>query len=1193
MERFKRKMNKNATICIMMSLMLVAPMVLAPAMVAQPSISASAPVLAQSVHVVPTSVYVKIEQLPYTVFVAIVATFDETGVKMDLGNVILSDNGDYTVEVNCIRVSGPTPGNFNFSVVTTLGIPDSGSHTVYVKEPALNRVLAYEPFTMMPSDILFSEDGIVAGLKTYLNYTKVESKTVPPSLYRYTRFWVNSTSSLAESALTLGIRLNNTLAETLSDVKLALSAPSNISFNVTPSVWTYGTLSPSASSVGFFNITAQDVPIGCYNFTYALNYTKAGGPYYIAGVIPVGVYLANSTWMAGNQTGIVDVISPFNDTGTFVFYNYTTIDTIDGYTLQLWQNTNRSLAFSEFTGTPHSPFWWVIIAAAVGAVTSAVVEGVRQYANGEEFSLGKIGTAAAIGAAVGVGAALGLGALATAAGVVTTTAIHVEEIVIVEAIKTIVEIEKALVEEVIEDFTAGLEGKVSQGEPTSSETEGSCHVDPAPEDKLGSNVVPARAISRSMDFVEATIEGAGVQHVDPPACYDTASAELLMQVYDTLVMYDGEHMNRYLPSLATEWSIVQNIPPILDADTGLTFKWTYYFKIRTGVQFHNLALATLVPSDVEYAIERGMVMEAGDNPQWMFYEPLLNGAAASFIDGVEYDPDNIPADAVFVGKCIDHAVVSNSTHVWFNLVFDGSYAPFMQILCQYWASIYSKPWANSLGRTNWDGTWGDYTGWVAYHYPATPPLDDPTPALMGTGPFVFGNLDPTLMYWDVNRFTNYWRGWGSGPAPNYGIGWPAFGGSKPAGYIDHYKVTWAYDWTARSALFLAGDVDYCSVPTQYKNDIIGQPNIRSTFPLPSLSVGVAHYQFDIRTTSPYGPIYEYGIIGEAGVPRDFFGNTTYGIYNRKAFSYCIDFPTYLSTVFLGEALQPPTAMIPTLPYYNASITKYSLNLTKAAELFHMWPGLWETGFTLRLPYNIGNLARQNLCEMLATNVNSLNPTKFHASALGLDWPSFLAASNGKQLPVFVVGWLADYPDAHNFAYPYYYSYGTFAARQGYSDPVMDALVEAGIRTPDGLGRAQIYSAIQQRAIDICPSIALYSATGRHWEQTWVVGWYYNPIYPGIYAANLWKWYYTPHAQLVTVTPATSNLLPYDVNYDGKTNMIDIGTTAASFMCIYGPPMSTKWLYRCDLNNDRKIDMKDIASVAKNFGKTSTAWTPPP
>jgi ABC-type transport system substrate-binding protein len=157
---------------------------------------------------------------------------------------------------------------------------------------------------------------------------------------------------------------------------------------------------------------------------------------------------------------------------------------------------------------------------------------------------------------------------------------------------------------------------------------------------------------------------------------------------------------------------------------------------------------------------------------------------------------------------------------------------------------------------------------------------------------------------------------------------------------------------------------------------------------------------------------------------------------------------------------------------------------------------------------------------------------------------------------------------------------------------MDALIDDGIRIPDGPARAAIYTQIQQLAIADCPNVPTASVVGRHFERTWVCGWYYNPIYPGVYAANLWKWYYTPHAQLDAVTNATANLLPYDVNYDGKVNMFDIGAAAASFGAIYGPPISPRWSFRCDFNNDRKLDMRDIGGVAKNFGKVSALWAPP-
>jgi peptide/nickel transport system substrate-binding protein len=699
------------------------------------------------------------------------------------------------------------------------------------------------------------------------------------------------------------------------------------------------------------------------------------------------------------------------------------------------------------------------------------------------------------------------------------------------------------------------------------------------------------AIQRQMEIIEATIEGGSIASVDPAAAYDTASGAILLNCYDTLVFLDGERMDKYLPQLATEWSIVQNNGTKISNNTGLEFYYTYYFKIRTGVPWQNSSYGTVTPADVEYTFERAMVLEPGDNPQWMFYEPLLNGATMTYIDGHNVDPEGNLTERAWVGWAIDEAVESNSTHVWFNLAYPGAYAPLMQILTQQWSSIICKAWANSLGRaSNWNGDWGaDHTAYYSYHLPEVPPLDDPTPAVMGSGPFKLAHLDQTLHYWDADRFTGYWRGWGS--AGSYGIGWPAFGGSKPAGYIDHFVLTWAYDWNARSTKFLNGEVDYCAVPRQYIGQMLNQPNIRCTYPLPSLACDAYFFQFNISSTSPYGPILPSGTFNESGVPADFFGNTTWGVHVRKAFASVIDYDTYISSVFLGEAVHPATAIIPALPYYDPTVKSYSYNLSRAVEELKQVPDLWDTGFTIKLIHNISSLPRFTLPELIADRINSLNP-KFHAQSVGLDWAAYLRASSAKQLPVFAVGWLADYPDPHNFAYPYYYTSGYFAARAHYSNAEMDAFIDEGIITPDGSERAEIYSQIQQLAVEDCPNIVTASAIGRHFEQTWVCGWYHNPAYPDVYAANLWKWYYTPHAQLDTVTNATANLLPYDVNYDGKTSMFDIGVAAASFGAVYGPPISSRWVYRCDFNNDRKIDMRDIGGVAKNFGKISAVWAPP-
>ena len=708
-------------------------------------------------------------------------------------------------------------------------------------------------------------------------------------------------------------------------------------------------------------------------------------------------------------------------------------------------------------------------------------------------------------------------------------------------------------------------------------------------------VIPAfaapPAISRQMELVEATIEGGEPVTLDPAAMYDTASGELAHNVYEPLLDYDGEHTDRYVFQVASEMPVSQNITGTVNS-VGLPLYYRYVFKIRTGMPYQDPAFGTVTAADVEYDIERSLVMDYTGGPAWLFYEPLLNGANHKLVGGRATDPVNNVADAVFVGHCIDDAVQQNGTHVWFNIAFPGAYGAFVPMLCGQWASIYSKAWVNSLGRsTNWNGDWGDYKGWVQYVDPLVPPLDDPTAVMMGSGPFILANLDRVLMYWDCNRFTNYWRGWGS--AGNYGVGWPAFGGSKPAGYVNHIKDTWAFDWTARSTMFLNGEVDFCAVNREYSAQINGQPNIRLIWPMQSLAVGCIFFvMHEISTTSPYEPVLGKGVLAETGFPSDFFSNATLGKHIRRGFAFSLDFDTYLATAWLNEAMHPATPFISTLAYYNASIPAFNYDPVKAEAEFRMWPGLWETGFTINMIYNSGNTARKLAMESMKTGIEKLNP-KFHINVQPLTWSVIFVALDNFQVVCFGMGWQSDYLDPHNTAFPFFGTGGTYTVYQGFSDASWDLIIRNGIATPDGPDRAKIYSDMQQKAVDECINLPIYQAIGRHYEASWVCGWYYNVLYPGLYAANIWKWYYTPHAQLDSVPggSASAYLSPYDVNYDGKTNMIDIGTTAASFGAIYGPPVGLKWVYRCDFNNDRKIDMKDIGGVAKNFGKTSVAWTP--
>lgn len=81
---------------------------------------------------------------------------------------------------------------------------------------------------------------------------------------------------------------------------------------------------------------------------------------------------------------------------------------------------------------------------------------------------------------------------------------------------------------------------------------------------------------------------------------------------------------------------------------------------------------------------------------------------------------------------------------------------------------------------------------------------------------------------------------------------------------------------------------------------------------------------------------------------------------------------------------------------------------------------------------------------------------------------------------------------------------------------------------------------------------------------------------------------TPHvinANNVDHYPLMNPYMQGDVNYDGKVDMKDIAYVAKRFGCTPAEPL---WSFHADINEDGKVDMKDISVTARKFGKT---WTP--
>ncbi len=252
------------------------------------------------------------------------------------------------------------------------------------------------------------------------------------------------------------------------------------------------------------------------------------------------------------------------------------------------------------------------------------------------------------------------------------------------------------------------------------------------------------------------------------------------------------------------------------------------------------------------------------------------------------------------------------------------------------------------------------------------------------------------------------------------------------------------------------------------------------------------FQFDI---SPESTMVGSGQMDGAGIPLDFFTDLDV----RLGITYAFDWDTYIEDVMLGELTQRGSPLIEGNSFFDADAPAYSLDLALAEEhLRAAWDGaVWENGFTLTLAYTSGNEARKVAREILQANLFAINED-FRVNIQVMQWASLLRGMYSQLLPMFQIGWAADYPDAHNFMFPYMHSQGTFSGWQNYNNPVADALIEAGIASLDPVERESIYRQLDALYHADAPGIMIGQAVGRRYFQDWVTGYVFNPTNPSNY-----------------------------------------------------------------------------------------------
>jgi hypothetical protein len=289
---------------------------------------------------------------------------------------------------------------------------------------------------------------------------------------------------------------------------------------------------------------------------------------------------------------------------------------------------------------------------------------------------------------------------------------------------------------------------------------------------------------------------------------------------------------------------------------------------------------------------------------------------------------------------------------------------------------------------------------------------------------------------------------------------------------------------------------------------------------------------------------------------------------RLVMNYLVNFTQYISDTYLGEATQSPMCMPNGTLYWNGSKPMYDINIVEAQAHLDAatgWTGaagsVKAAGITLKLVYNTGNTARETFCKMVAdalvTKLTWGGSAVVNIQALGIPWATYLPQLRAKQLPVFSIGWLADFPDPHNWFYPFMSSTGTYSSRQvvtygldpstmnwedtSYGPPpyinafgesvtaingtYIDHLISKGVQTPNtDPRREKLYNELFDIYHAEASQLPTVSGLARHYERTWINGWIgtfnENPISPGRYYYTMWK---APVGAVQSVNVAASGI----------------------------------------------------------------------
>ncbi len=532
-----------------------------------------------------------------------------------------------------------------------------------------------------------------------------------------------------------------------------------------------------------------------------------------------------------------------------------------------------------------------------------------------------------------------------------------------------------------------------------------------------------------------------VDSLDPAWQFDGLSNEVIFQVYENLVSYDGESTDKFTPLLS--YAVPSQNNGLISPD-GLR----YTFPIQKGVTFHDGS--KLTPEDVRYSFLRFLLMDRLNGPSFLLLNPILGVDSTLGADG-KPDPSLFEKARNAIQIQGDAVVITLPKPVPYFLSLIASVCP-----------VVSKSW--TIAHGGWDG---EEKTWIRYRNPVkeySALYDKPN----GTGPFKLEFWNKNANELTIARNDNYWR---------------------RRAKLSRVVYRTVDDVSRRLSLLASGDADAIVLERQNLAKAAAIPGVEVRDDEPLLEVHdvfIPTFHLDPVANHYIGS----GILDGRGIPPDFFAD----INVRKGFAQAFDYDAYIAKGYGGKAERARGPIPKGLFGYNPLQGVISYSPEEATRSFQkaLQGEVWNQGFTVTIGYARGYQDRQLACELMKKGVEALNP-KFHVDVVAMAPDALFEAFVSRRMPMMIDRWVMDYPDPSDSVYPFLDSNGYYAKVQGYSSPTADQYIEQARHEVQVRDRKWDYWEIQAIAWEDVPQI--YTVDSYHAEVTrsWVRDWNYNPI----------------------------------------------------------------------------------------------------